>query len=394
MKKRYGKIRRDGIIRSVVISVLVVAVGYGLLTFLTRGIGAETFQVLFLKALQKLGMSSERAQALYTRLLVNGKMLFVLGGFFLLFLVFFLLALGRMTRYLEGISEALDVVLQESPEPIWLPPELEPMSDQMNELRRRLSWRAQQAVESEQRKNEMVVCLAHDLKTPLTSVTAYLTMLDEHPEMTQEDRVKYTHITLEKAIRLEELMNEFFEITRFNAQDIVLEKREINLSIMLEQLEDENYGLLNEKGMTCAVDVQEGLIIQGDPEQLARVFDNLLKNAAAYGNEGSQILIQARGGNGGITIVFTNEGPQIPQKKLEMIFEKFYRVDDGRSSKTGGAGLGLAIARRIVELHGGAISAVSDSKNTRFIVNIPVDAQSAKGEDNEKEWRKRKSGKR
>lgn len=376
-------------LRAALISILAVAAGYGLLTFLTQGIGQETFQSLVLKVLQKLGMSAEYAAAVYTRLLVNGKMLFVLGGFFLMFFIFFLLALGRMMRDLNSVSDGLDMVLSESPEPIVLPGELEPMAEQMNELRRRLSWRAQQAVESEQRKNEMVVCLAHDLKTPLTSVTAYLTMLDEHPEMPQEERERYTHITLEKAIRLEELMNEFFEITRFNAQDIVLEKREINLSIMLEQLEDENYGLLNAKGMTCVVDVQEGLLMRGDPEQLARVFDNLLKNAAAYGNEGSQILIQARGGNGGITIVFTNEGPQIPQKKLEMIFEKFYRVDDGRSSKTGGAGLGLAIARRIVELHGGAISAVSDSKNTRFIVNIPVDAQTAKGENNGKEKQKR-----
>ncbi|MCD7884819.1 MAG: HAMP domain-containing histidine kinase [Lachnospiraceae bacterium] len=389
MRNRYGKIGRNMALRSALISILAVAAGYGLLTFLTRGIGGETFQSLVLKVLQKLGMSAERAAAVYTRLLVNGRVLFVLGGFLLMFFLFYLLALKRMTRYLNSVSDGLDRVLSESPEAIVLPGELEPMAEQMNELRRRLSWRAQQAVESEQRKNEMVVCLAHDLKTPLTSVTAYLTMLDEHPEMSQEERVKYTHITLEKAIRLEELMNEFFEITRFNAQDITLEKREINLSIMLEQLEDENYGLLNAKNMTCVVDVQEGLLMLGDPEQLARVFDNLLKNAAAYGNEGTQILIQARGGNGGITIVFTNEGPQIPQKKLEMIFEKFYRVDDGRSSKTGGAGLGLAIAKRIVELHGGAISAVSDSKNTRFIVNIPVDAQVAKGESNEKERKQR-----
>ncbi|MCD7957675.1 MAG: HAMP domain-containing histidine kinase [Lachnospiraceae bacterium] len=389
MKNRYGKIGRNMLLRSALISILAVAAGYGLLTFLTRGIGGETFQSLILKILQKLGMSEEYAAAVYTRLLINGKMLFVLGGFFLMFFIFFLLSLRRMVRYLNSVSGGLDIVLSESPESILLPGELEPMAEQLNELRRRLSWRAQQAVESEQRKNEMVVCLAHDLKTPLTSVTAYLTMLDEHPEMSQEERVKYTHITLEKAIRLEELMDEFFEITRFNAQDITLEKREINLSIMLEQLEDENYGLLNAKNMTCVVDVQEGLLMRGDPEQLARVFDNLLKNAAAYGNEGSQILIQARGGNGGITIVFTNEGPQIPQKKLEMIFEKFYRVDDGRSSKTGGAGLGLAIAKRIVEMHGGAISAVSDRKNTRFIVNVPVDAPAAKGESDEKEQKQR-----
>ncbi|MCD7819845.1 MAG: HAMP domain-containing histidine kinase [Lachnospiraceae bacterium] len=362
MKNRYGKLQRDIIIRTLLFSVLAVAVGYGLLTFLTDGNLQKDSQNLW----------------------------FVLACFCVLFLLFFLLTVRKMTRCLNSIGEALDKILSESGDPILLRPELEQMSKQLNTLRHRLSRGEQQAAENEQRKNELIVCLAHDLKTPLTSVIAYLTMLDEHPEMNPEERSRYTHITLEKAIRLEELINEFFEVTRFNAQDIVLEKREINLSIMLEQLEDENYGMLSAKNMTCVVDVQDGLIMQGDPEKLARVFDNILKNAAAYGYEGTEILIQARGGNDGITIVFTNEGPQIPQKKLEMIFEKFYRIDNGRSSKTGGAGLGLAIARQIVELHGGAISAVSDSKNTRFIVNIPMNTQAAEGESNEEKGQRHK----
>ncbi|MCC8051355.1 MAG: HAMP domain-containing histidine kinase [Clostridiales bacterium] len=393
MKNRYGKLKRNTILRALLVSFLVVAAGYGVLTFLTQGIGQETFQSLVVKVLEKMGASAEYAEAFYSRLALDGKWLFAFAMLAILFLLFFLLAVGKMTKSLNRISEALDGILAESGEPVVLGEDLEPMAEQMNLLQRKLSWRAQQAVVSEQRKNEMVACLAHDLKTPLTSVTAYLAMLDEHPEMSPEERAKYTHVTLEKAIRLEELLNEFFEITRYNVQDMVLEKREINLSIMLEQLEDENLGLLNRKNMTCVVDVQEGLIMQGDPDKLARVFDNLLKNAAAYGYENSQILIQARGGNGGITIVFTNEGPQIPQKKLEMIFEKFYRVDDGRSSKTGGAGLGLAIAKRIVELHGGVISAVSDSKNTRFIVNIPVSMPDAEGDAYEKRAKRRRKQK-
>ncbi|MCC8101661.1 MAG: HAMP domain-containing histidine kinase [Clostridiales bacterium] len=391
MKSKYGKLTRKIILFAVLISILIVAVGYGFLTFLTDGALQEIFQKGIVRILQSLGFSAERAAAGYNRLFVEGKLLFVFAGFFVLFLLFFLLTAQKINRYLSRINDALEGILADSPEPIALPPELEPMAGQLNALQHKLLYRTQQAAQSEQRKNELVVCLAHDLKTPLTSVTAYLTMLNEHPEMSAEERAKYTRITLEKAVRLEELLNEFFEITRFNAQDIVLEKREINLSMMLEQLEDENVGLLNKKNMTCAVDVQEGLIMRGDPEQLARVFDNLLKNAAAYGNAGSQILIQARGGRDGITIVFTNEGPQIPQKKLKMIFEKFYRVDDGRSSKTGGAGLGLAIAKQIVELHGGVISAVSDSKNTRFIVNMPAETRTAEGENNgkkERKWRR------
>ena len=359
-------------LRALLIGLLAVVVGYGILTFLVDGIFQDGFANLAVNLFMKAGMGYERAVDLYNRVFIYNKSLFVVGGFAVLFLFFFYLSIGRMTRYLNDISDALEKILNSSDEPIVLVPELAPMAEKMSSLKQKLARREHQAAESEQKKNELVVYLAHDLKTPLTSVIAYLTMLDEHPDMPREERVKYTHITMEKAIRLEELINEFFDITRFNLQDIVLEKEELDLSILLEQLADESYGMLSEKNMTCAVDVEERLMFRGDPDKLARVFDNLLRNAAAYGNENSQILIQARGGiSGRITIVFTNEGPQIPQKKLEMIFEKFYRVDDARSSRTGGAGLGLAIAKRIVELHGGTISAASDSRNTRFIVSLP-----------------------
>ena len=375
MKSNYGKLKRTIMLRALLIGLLAVVVGYGILTFLVDGIFQEGFANLAVNLFMKAGMGYERAVDLYNRVFIYNKSLFVVGGFAVLFLFFFYLSIGRMTRYLNDISDALEKILNSSDEPIVLVPELAPMAEKMSFLKQKLARREQQAAESEQKKNELVVYLAHDLKTPLTSVIAYLTMLDEHPDMPREERIKYTHITMEKAIRLEELINEFFDITRFNLQDIVLEKEELDLSILLEQLADESYGMLSEKNMTCAVDVEEKLMFRGDPDKLARVFDNLLRNAAAYGNENSQILIQARGGiSGRITIVFTNEGPQIPQKKLEMIFEKFYRVDEARSSRRGGAGMGLAIAKRIVELHGGAISAASDSRNTRFIVSLPSES--------------------
>ena len=372
MKNNYSRLKRTILLRTVLLAILAVAVGYGILTFLVDGIFQDSFAGFMVRIFTKLGMDQWRAEECYRQIFTYNKSLFVVGGFCILFLFFFYISIGRMTKYLNDISDALEKILSGSDEPIVLVPELEPMAEKMSSLKMKLLRREKQAAESEQKKKELVVYLAHDLKTPLTAVTAYLTMLDEHPDMPAEERAKYTHITLEKAIRLEELINEFFDITRFNLQDIVLEKEELDLSILLEQLADESYGMLSEKNMTCAVDVEERLMVQGDPDKLARVFDNLLRNAAAYGYEGTQILIQARGGDGRITIIFTNEGPQIPQKKLEMIFEKFYRVDDARSSKTGGAGLGLAIAKQIVELHGGAISATSDTRSTRFIVSIPT----------------------
>ena len=372
MKNNYGKLKRTILIRSLLISVLVAAIGYGILTFLVDGVFQDSFARFVMAIFTRFGIEQWKAVEYYNRIFVYNKSIFVVGSLGILFLFYFYVSVGRLTKYLNDISGALEKTLNPSDEPIILVPELEPMAETLSTLKMKLKCREREAAESEQRKNELVVYLAHDLKTPLTSVIAYLTMLVEQSDMPQEDRAKYTHITLEKAIRLEELISEFFDITRFNLQNIVLDKERLNLSILLEQLADESYGMLSEKNMVCAVDVEEKLMFQGDPDKLARVFDNLLRNAAAYGYEGTQILIQARGGNDYITIIFTNEGPQIPQKKLEMIFEKFYRIDDARSSRTGGAGLGLAIAKQIVELHGGTISATSDSRNTRFIVSFPV----------------------
>ena len=226
-------------------------------------------------------------------------------------------------------------------------------------------------MESEQRKNDLVVFLAHDLKTPLTSIIAYLTMLDEQPGLSEEDKKKYIHISLEKSIRLGELISEFFEITRFNLQDIVLQKETLDLSMMLEQLADESYAVLAEKSLTCSIHTDDNLLVDGDPDKLARVFDNLLRNAIAYSYPGTNIDIRAFGEKKDIIITFSNQGDQIPPQKLNFIFEKFYRVDNARQSRTGGAGLGLSIAKEIVELHGGAIAASSSPVYTRFTVKLP-----------------------
>ena len=201
---------------------------------------------------------------------------------------------------------------------------------------------------SDQLRVDLITNVSHDLKTPLTSIVAYLTLLEDHPDMPEEERKAYTHIALEKSIRLGELINEFFDITRYNLQNIELEPVEIDLTMMLEQLADELYGVLQEKKLTCEVDVEEDLMLYGDPDKLARVFDNILRNAIAYCYADTEIRIEAKMKDGDIEITFTNAGDKIPGDMLQTIFEKFYRVDGSRSTGTGGAGLGLAIAKQIV----------------------------------------------
>lgn len=222
------------------------------------------------------------------------------------------------------------------------------------------------------RKNDLITYLAHDLKTPLTSVIGYLSLLDEVPDMPQAQKEKYIHITLDKANRLEKLINEFFEITRYNLQQIILEKEMVDLYYMLIQMSDEFYPILASHGNTITLHAQEDLTVYADPTKLARVFNNILKNAIAYSYPNTDIQITAVKTEEEIRISVCNHGKTIPQQRLESIFEKFFRLDDARTTNTGGAGLGLAIAKEIVTLHGGTISANSEHELTTFCVTLPI----------------------
>ena len=349
------------------------------MNYVIDGIYNDSFAENFVKFLMSMDMEESQAIKLYWKLIGNNKMFFIIVGFLLLFALFFYAALSKMMKYVDQIGDGIENILSESTEPIHLITELKPIEIRLNEIKATLKRQELEAVEGEKKKNDLVLFLAHDLKTPLTSIVAYLSMLDSRVGMSEEDRTKYTQIALEKAIRLGELIQEFFDITRYNLQDIELEAIEINLTLMLEQLADELYGVLQEKRLSCEVHVEENLVVYGDPDKLARVFDNILRNAIVYCYEDTKIEIDAQMKNKYVEIVFTNQGEKIPGVMLQTIFEKFYRVDGSRSSGTGGAGLGLAIAKEIVELHDGRIRAKSDDLRTQFIVELPSKAEEEEG---------------
>lgn len=233
----------------------------------------------------------------------------------------------------------------------------------------------QAAIEAENKKNDLVLYLAHDLKTPLTSVIGYLTLLEECPELSVQQRAKFTGIALDKSYRLEQLINEFFEITRFNIHNVTLEKNRIDLNMMIAQITDEFYPMLSEKNLSVDIDIIEHIVMYADSDKIARVFDNLLKNAVNYSYENTVIRVGARIRRNKVIIKFRNKSDEIPEDKLERLFDKFYRADTSRTSSTGGSGLGLAIAKQLTELHGGTIRAKSTSDYTDFTVVLPyIDA--------------------
>lgn len=279
--------------------------------------------------------------------------------------------------YIDAIVEASDQLLDQSEAVIHLPGVLKGVEDQMNLAKQRSLRNAAAAREAEQRKNDLIVYLAHDLKTPLTSVIGYLTLLRDEPELSLQMRVKYTGIALDKAERLEELINEFFDITRFNLSHLTLETEETDLTRMLQQVANEFEPIFAEKGLTYKLDLPEKLLYECDIDKMARVFDNLLRNATNYSFPNTEIYISGKVSGEYVVLRFRNAGKTIPQEKLDRIFEQFFRLDSSRASASGGAGLGLAIAKEIVELHGGGISAASAENLITFTVALPLKGAAA-----------------
>lgn len=377
-------------VQTMLTMIVCFCIGKMVFRLLIDGLFQMKIPHLVIGFLMKMNVPYGEADRLYGEIFMKHKDIYQWVGFALLFLVSYYVMLSRTTGYFENIGKGVENILIDAQEPIELPGELQSIAEKLNTLKMTLRRRNKMAQDSEQRKNDLVVYLAHDLKTPLTSVIAYLSMLEEKPDMAEEERAKYVHISLGKAVRLGELIDEFFEITRYNLQDIHLEKETINISMMLEQIADEFYAVFAEHGLTGSVDAAEDLMTEGDPDKLARVFDNLLRNAVAYSYRGTAIGIQAYSEGQNVVIVFSNQGEIIPKQKLQSIFEKFYRMDSARSSHTGGAGLGLSVAKEIVELHGGTIEAFSDAQSTRFVVRLRgiTDGQCDPAGAGQSKWRK------
>lgn len=278
----------------------------------------------------------------------------------------------KTLKYLETLADATTKLLSNDDELIHLPEELKVIEDELNNTKKAVMRNEKIAKQSEQRKNDLIMYLAHDLKTPLTSVIGYLTLLRDEQQISPELREHYLSVSLDRAERLEDLINEFFEITRFNLTNITLERSRTNMTRMLEQISYEFGPLYTEKNLTCKLDLEPDIEMLVDVDKMERVFDNLIRNAINYSFENGTITISAKRYDGYVEMIFSNQGNTIPEEKLKRIFEQFFRLDSSRTSKTGGAGLGLAISKEIVELHHGVISAFSKDEVIQFSIKIPT----------------------
>ncbi len=277
----------------------------------------------------------------------------------------------RIARGVIALSGAIRQVANLEGGAIELPDELVELGGLLRQVQYESMRNSQLAAEAEQRKDDLVVYLAHDLKTPLTSVLGYLTLLRDEPDISPELRERYLAISTAKAQKLEDLINEFFEITRFSLKGLAPEPVRFNFSMMAEQVTDEFRPLLAPKGLTYDLAVQPGIEMVADAGKLQRVLDNLLRNAVSYSFPDTQLYARVWLEGPWVRLYLRNSGNTIPPHKLAHVFEQFYRVDEARGGEEGGSGLGLAIAKEIVEMHGGAIEVRSEDEQVEFVVSLP-----------------------
>ena len=200
----------------------------------------------------------------------------------LIWFLYTILFLQKPLRYLDDLLGATAQLASDKEQPIVLPAVMKEAENELNEVRLQSILDERMLLENEEKKNNLIMYLAHDLKTPLTSVMGYLALLEENPDLPAEQRAKYTGIARAKAERLEELIGEFFDITRLTLTTMTVNRAEVNLSRMLEQIVSESAPLLEEKGIRWKADIERDVFVSCDADKMQRVFDNLIRNAVSY----------------------------------------------------------------------------------------------------------------
>ncbi len=367
-RSEYSRLKSKIYTRFFALTAAAIAIVFALYKLLWKNRGGD----LVLYALLKIGFDRDAAEFIYQNYFRNLTDIIWIAAVAFIFLIMLRLFMNWFTKYFTSINRGINALLVEDDNEILLPPEMSATEKTLNTVKHTLRQRKRAAAEAEQRKNDLITYLAHDIHTPLTSVIGYLSLLKESPDMPKDKAEVYLDITLEKSLQLEKLINEFFEITKYNLQEITLDKRDTDIYYMLLQLTDEFYPVLKKHGNRIELNADESLSGRVDAEKLARAFANILRNAVSYSYPDTVITINAARDGENIVISISSRGKTIPKEKLKSVFKKFFRADESRTTKTGGAGLGLAIAKEIVTLHNGTISAESGNEITTFTVRLPV----------------------
>ncbi len=302
-------------------------------------------------------------------------LLFVLLGIVLFTLCFTVLQ-SRTARDIEKLAGAVEQISAgDLSTELYIPGEgeLSHIAASITRMERDIRELIERERQTEQSKTDLITNVAHDLRTPLTSILGYLDILKNQEGLRPEQQKKYIEIVYNKARRLQKLIEELFGFTKLSYGRVNMHIAKLDIVQLLAQLCEESYPSFEKNGLSYEfLSDCDSLLMEADGDLLARLFDNLISNAIKYGAEGKRVLLRLHREGEQVTVRVTNFGYVIPEKELPLIFDKFYRVEHSRTSSTGGTGLGLAIVKNIAEMHHGQVSVSSGLGGTCFTVQLPL----------------------
>ena len=398
MGKKFKSIRTEIIVYcffSVILAMITDIVLGGLIYTVSSTLGKKQYDkvpvspppgrgVRFSRHGDDLGMSTGRLVRHLSRDTLVSFMLVTVIATICFFIIYFLLFIKRIVKDMTYISDRIiDIADGKSDEKIIIErqDEIGEIAGRINEMTEQINQLITSERDALQSNKDLIACVAHDLRTPITSVKGYLDLALDTKHYDLEQRQKYVRIAQTKANRLEYLIHDLFNYTKLTSGGITLHRSKIDLVQLVEQMMEEFYPLFQEEELECTTKYNISYLeMNMDGELIARAVQNLLSNAIKYGKDGKHVYVELECLEQEVQIRVTNYGLVIPEESIKHLFDKFYRVERSRNVKTGGTGLGLNIAQEIVHLHGGRIQVTSGASGTCFTIALPLH------KEEEEEW--------
>ncbi len=390
MGKKFKSIRTEIIVYcffSVILAMITDIVLGGLIYTVSSTLGKKQYDkvpvspppgrgVRFSRHGDDLGMSTGRLVRHLSRDTLVSFMLVTVIATICFFIIYFLLFIKRIVKDMTYISDRIiDIADGKSDEKIIIErqDEIGEIAGRINEMTEQINQLITSERDALQSNKDLIACVAHDLRTPITSVKGYLDLALDTKHYDLEQRQKYVRIAQTKANRLEYLIHDLFNYTKLTSGEITLHRSKIDLVQLVEQMMEEFYPLFQEEELECTTKYNISYLeMNMDGELIARAVQNLLSNAIKYGKDGKHVYVELECLEQEVQIRVTNYGLVIPEESIKHLFDKFYRVERSRNVKTGGTGLGLNIAQEIVHLHGGRIQVTSGASGTCFTIALPL----------------------
>lgn len=390
MGKKFKSIRTEIIVYcffSVILAMITDIVLGGLIYTVSSTLGKKQYDkvpvspppgrgVRFSRHGDDLGMSTGRLVRHLSRDTLVSFMLVTVIATICFFIIYFLLFIKRIVKDMTYISDRIiDIADGKSDEKIIIErqDEIGEIAGRINEMTEQINQLIKSERDALQSNKDLIACVAHDLRTPITSVKGYLDLALDTKHYDLEQRQKYVRIAQTKANRLEYLIHDLFNYTKLTSGEITLHRSKIDLVRLVEQMVEEFYPLFQEEELECTTKYNISYLeMNMDGELIARAVQNLLSNAIKYGKDGKHVYVELECLEQEVQIRVTNYGLVIPEESIKHLFDKFYRVERSRNVKTGGTGLGLNIAQEIVHLHGGRIQVTSGASGTCFTIALPL----------------------